>query len=289
MLHLKVSLLSLTALCATGCAQFASVSPLASLERSLIFQPTEFPEAKWAERTTPFENAWFTTVDGKRLHGLFLAHPNPRAVALFCHGNAGNVASRSPSLWLLNQRHGLAVMSFDYRGYGRSEGSPSESGILRDARAARAWLAKRTNTAEKDIVVLGRSLGGAVAVDLASQDGARGLVLASTFTSLPDVAAEHMPWTLPHLLMTQRLNSKAKIKHYRGPLLQSHGDSDELIPIDLARELFDAAPGPKHFITIPDAGHNDPQSEEYRRSLDRFLDSLSPVTSASRSSEAVSR
>ncbi|MBC8353334.1 MAG: alpha/beta hydrolase [Planctomycetes bacterium] len=263
--------------CLLGCAQFTSVSPLAQLERSLIFQPSEFPEEKWSESETPFEDAWFTTPDGQSLHGLFLPHPNPRAIALFCHGNAGNVVSRTPSLWLLNQRHGLAVMTFDYRGYGRSEGTPSERGILADARAARTWLAQRTNVPEREIVLLGRSLGAAVAVDLASQDDARGLVLASTFTSLPDVAAQHMPWTLPHVFMTHRLNSEAKIKRYHGPLLQSHGDADELIPIELAMELFKSAPGPKQFVAIHGAGHNDPQNEDYRQAFDRFLDSLPPA------------
>jgi fermentation-respiration switch protein FrsA (DUF1100 family) len=172
-------------------------------------------------------------------------------------------------------------MTFDYRGYGRSEGVPSERGILRDARAARAWLAQRTETPEQEIVLLGRSLGGAVAVDLASKDSARGLILASTFTSLPDLAAQHMPWASPHLLMTHRLNSKAKIKRYHGPLLQSHGDADELIPIELAKKLFDAAPGPKQFVVIPGAGHNDPQNDDYRETFDRFLDSLPPAASAS--------
>jgi fermentation-respiration switch protein FrsA (DUF1100 family) len=210
-----------------------------------------------------------------------LGHPKPRAVALFCHGNAGNIVSRGELLWILNQRHGLAVMTFDYRGYGKSEGKPSERGILQDARAARTWLASRAGVAEADIVLMGRSLGGAVAVDLAARDGARGLVLASTFSSLPAVAAHHVPWALPSLNMTQRLNSAKKIRDYFGPLLQSHGDADELIPIELGRKLFDAAPGPKRFIVLPGAGHNDPQTEEYRLALDEFIASL-PISSVPR-------
>ena len=123
---------------------------------------------------------------------------------------------------------------------------------------------------------MGRSLGGAVAVDLAADGGARALVLASTFTSLPDVGSHHMPWMLPHLIMTQRMNSLKKIKNYHGPLLQSHGDADRVIPIELGRKLFDAAPGPKRFIVMPGADHNEPQSEEYRRALDEFIASLPP-------------
>ena len=101
-------------------------------------------------------------------------------------------------------------MTFDFRGYGRSEGTPNEQGILQDARAARAWLARRTGMAERDIILFGRSLGGAVAVDLAAADGARALVLVSTFTSLPDVARYHVPWLPASMIMTQRLDSLAK-------------------------------------------------------------------------------
>ncbi len=265
----------LTMTTSLGCAQIGSVSPLASFEKKLVYQPAPFPEE--VPRDLPFEDAHFQSADGTKLHGWLIEHPDPRAVALFCHGNAGNIASRAATLWMLNQRHGLTVMTFDYRGYGQSEGKPNEVGILCDARAARAWLAQRTGVAESDILLMGRSLGGAVAVDLAANDGARGLVLASTFTSIPDVGAHHMPWAAPHLLMTQRFNSLRKIKHYNGPLLQSHGDADSVIPIELGRELFEAAPGPKQFVVIPGADHNDPQSEEYRRTFDQFVTDL-PTT-----------
>ncbi|MCA9162747.1 MAG: alpha/beta hydrolase [Planctomycetales bacterium] len=261
-----------------GCASVPALSPLAPVERSVVFQPVAYPDGDWQVPShVPIEDAWFEADDGTQLHGWFLPHPEPRGVALFCHGNAGNITSRGTTLWLLNQRHGLSIMTFDYRGYGRSEGTPSEKGILQDARAARSWLAERTGVTEHDIILMGRSLGGAVAVDLASRDGARGLVLASTFSSLPDVASHHMPWALPHWNMSMRLNSARKIRDYQGPLLQSHGDADEVIPIKMGRKLFDAAPGPKQFVVIANGGHNDPQSDEYYTALDRFLDSLSPI------------
>lgn len=257
-----------------GCASLGPLSPLVPVERALVYHPSPFPESAALPENLPFEEAWFEAEDGTRLHGWYLDHPEPRAVALFCHGNAGNIVSRGESLKILNERHGLAVMTFDYRGYGKSEGKPNERGILQDARAARAWLASRAGVKETDIVVMGRSLGGAVAVDLAAKDGARGLVLASTFSSLPDAAAHHFPWILPSLNMTQRLNSAAKIGNYEGPLLQSHGDNDQLIPIKLGRKLFDAAGGPKQFVVLPGGGHNDPQTEEYRRVFDEFIASL---------------
>lgn len=273
-----LSLVSLAML--SGCASINMVRPLAKLERSIIYQPAEFP-SELADKKIPFEDVEFESADKTKLHGWFVDHPNPVAVALFCHGNAGNIASRAGSLMTLNQRHGLAVMTFDYRGYGKSEGQPTEAGLLADARAARAWLAKRTGVPEQEIVLMGRSLGGAVAVDLAAQDGARGLVLASTFPSLPAVANDKFPLLPTSLLMTQRFESLTKIKNYRGPLLQSHGDADELIPIDQGRMLFAAAKGRKRFIVIPNGKHNDPQSEEYRVAFEEFLQSLS------KSSEAV--
>jgi len=174
----------------------------------------------------------------------------------------------------LQERHQCAVFLFDYRGFGHSEGTPTEDGIYLDARAARQWLAARTGIQPSDVVLVGRSLGGGVAVELAAQDGARGLVLQSTFSSLPDVAASHLPWVFPHLMMTQRFDSIEKIKHYRGPLLQCHGSADELVPLESAKKLFNAASGAKYFITIPGANHNDPPNLAFEEELDRFLSDL---------------
>ena len=148
-----------------------------------------------------------------------------------CHGNAGNVADRVGSLSILNQSHQLSVLMFDYRGFGKSEGKPSEHGLYMDARAARKWLAQRAGCKEADIIVMGRSLGGAVAVDLAAKDGAKALVLASTFTTMPEVAKQHAKLLPTGLLMTQRLDSLSKIRNYSGPLLQSHGLDDQLLSL----------------------------------------------------------
>lgn len=261
-----------------GCAHMGPLSPLAPLERKMVFHPAPFPEGDWEPRELAYEDAWFEAEDGTRLHGWFVPHPEPSAVVLFMHGNAGNITGRAHTLKILNQRHRLSVLAFDYRGYGRSEGKPSERGMLNDARAARAWLARRTGVAEQDIVLMGRSLGGGVAVDLAAKDGARGLVLASTFTSLPDVGAHHFRWLPTCVLMSLRLDSLSKIKQYPGPLLQSHGDADRVIPYELGVQLFAAAPGQKRFVTIPYGGHNDPQTEQYRIALDEFLAALPPST-----------
>lgn len=254
-----------------GCG---SLSPLARLEQRMVFQPAKYPDGDWQPADLDQEDAWFEAADGTRLHGWFVECPQPRAVALFCHGNAGNVTSRAETLRILRDRHGLSVLCFDYRAYGRSEGVPSEDGLLIDARAARQWLSRRTGVAEPDIVLLGRSLGGGVAVQLAAEDGARGLILESTFTSLPDVGAEHVPWMSPRLVMRNRFNSLAALPEYAGPVLISHGDADEVIPYEHGRQLYEACSGPKQFITIPGGRHNDPQTDEYRNALDAFIASL---------------
>jgi fermentation-respiration switch protein FrsA (DUF1100 family) len=252
----------------------ASLNPLSGVERSLIFVPTPYPKGNWRPDGLKFEDAWFSASDGTRLHGWYVAHERPRAVVLFCHGNAGNVAQWADELRILHDRLGVSSLLFDYRGFGRSEGKPSEAGVLADARAARAWLARRAGVAESQIVLMGRSLGGAVAVDLAATDGARALVLESTFTSMPDVAKTMFPLLPVRLLMQTQLNSVAKIGRYHGPLLQSHGTADRLIPYAIGRRLFDAANEPKQFVPIPGGDHNDSQTDDYYVALSAFFDRL---------------
>ena len=131
-----------------------------------------------------YEEARFQASDGTHLYGWFLEHPHPREVMLYALGSGGNLSHHASKADALRNELKVSILIFDYRGYGKSEGSPDEAGILMDARAARTWLARRTDRAEQEIVLMGRSMGGAVAVDLA-QDGARGLILENTFSSLP--------------------------------------------------------------------------------------------------------
>jgi len=224
-----------------------------------------------------FEDAAFAAADGTRLHGWYAHQEDARAVVLFCHGNAGNVTQRAHTLAALHDFVGVSVLIFDYRGYGKSEGKPSETGVLADGRAARAWLAEKEGVSESEIVLMGRSLGGAVAVDMAAKDGARALVLESTFSSVPDVAAYHYPWLPLRWVLRTRLDSAAKIGDYRGLLLQSHGDADSVVPYRLGQKLFQAANQPKSFVTIPGGDHNDAQPREYYHALIEFLDDLPPV------------
>jgi fermentation-respiration switch protein FrsA (DUF1100 family) len=246
-------------------------------EDQLIFVPSKFPLGDWHPQGLGQEDAWFQAADGTKLHGWYVPHPKPRAFVLFCHGNGGNITDRAFILRSLRDVVGAAVFIFDYRGYGRSEGKPNEEGILADARAARRWLAARAKIPEKQIVVMGESLGGAVAVELAAAGGARAMILESTFSSLPDVAAYHYPWLPVGWFLRTKLNSAQRIKAYHGPLLQTHGDNDHIVPERFGRRLFEAANEPKQFITIRGGDHNDARDRAYYEKLRDFVAGL-PVS-----------
>ncbi len=248
---------------------------LAWLERPIIYPAPPPSDGDWNPSWLTYEDARFASADGTRLHGWFLEHAAPRATILLCHGNGEHVAYLADELQFLRERLAVNVMAFDYRGYGQSEGRPFERGILDDADAARDWLAERTGQPADSIVFFGRSIGGAVAVHLAATGGARGLVLDRTFGSLVDVAAAQMPWIPVRLLMRNRFPAQQWIKHYHGPLLQIHGEADEIVPLATARRLFAAAPSQdKKLIVSPRLGHNSPWPKEYYDELETFIASL---------------
>ncbi|MBS0203802.1 MAG: alpha/beta hydrolase [Planctomycetes bacterium] len=272
-------LISALILVASGCRVLGPLSPLRPMEQVLIYPQSVAPTSFVAHDHDAGEGRqiWVETENHHQLDARYFAHPHPQAVALYCHGNLGTVDKWSILAGRLSRMHRLSILVFDYRGYGRSSGIANEQGILRDADAARNWLARENGISPSEVVLIGRSLGGAVAVDLAANGGARGLILESTFPSLPDVAQRHAAWLLPAWNMTQRLNSLEKIQRYSGPLLQSHGDADRLIPLSLGKELFDAAPGPKQFIVVPGFTHNDDHIRHCAQEREQFLRSLPPV------------
>jgi len=250
---------------------------------SLINRFIYYPEPHWMFTPTDLdldaEDVFLAPDPEVELHAWFFPHPEPLASLLFCHGNAGNVSHRLENVAYLLQT-GFQVLLFDYRGYGRSSGQPSEPGLYRDAVAAWAHLVERAETAGAPRIVFGRSLGGAVAVDLATRVAADGLVIESAFPSIHTLARLVFPVPLPALPV--KYDSLSKIVRLKMPLLVIHGEEDELIPVAEGRALFEAAPEPKAWYPIPRAGHNDTYlvgGEAYFRRLADFAAGLQDVQS----------
>jgi fermentation-respiration switch protein FrsA (DUF1100 family) len=206
---------------------------------------------------TRAEEVTFATADGLQLGGWFVpAKERKQATILVFSGNAGNRAYRGPLARALAD-HDFNVFLFDYRGYGGNQGSPSESGLAADARAARAYLTGRADVDASQLVYLGESLGTGVAVTLAVEQPPAALVLRSPYTSMADVGAYHYPMLPVRLLLRDRFASKDAIGRLRAPLLIVAGDRDEVVPLDQSQQLYEAAPRPKEMLVVRGASHND--------------------------------
>lgn len=227
-------------------------------EEQFIFFPSVYPSGNYedARQERNLEDCWFTAGDGVKLHGWFARADKPIATLVMAHGNAGNLSHRLPIIKALRDI-GLNVFMFDYRGYGRSEGSPSEPGVYLDGHAAFDYVAGRQDADSSSIILFGTSLGGAVAVDVALDRPAAGLILESTFSSAKDVARVAYPFLPAQFLLRTKFNSDEKIRSIRVPSLFLHGDRDSIIPLALGRKLFEAANEPKKFSVISGADHND--------------------------------
>jgi len=241
----------------------------------LVFFPDRAMVATPADIGLGFEEVFLPATDGPRLHAWFVPAPEARYTVLFCHGNAGNISHRLDSIRIFHDL-GLAVLIFDYRGYGRSEGHPSESGTYADAAGAYRYLVDERGVAPGDIILFGRSLGSAVAVELASRVEARALIAESAFTRLPDVGQRAYPVLPVKWLSTIRYDSLSRIGRVEVPKLFVHSTADDIIPYDLGRRLYEAASEPKQFVDIS-GDHNSGfivSGGHYTDALRAFLDSL---------------
>ncbi|QDT75363.1 Alpha/beta hydrolase family protein [Lacipirellula limnantheis] len=264
-------------------AYLSVVVMLSLVERWLVYPAPRSHEGDWIAAEFPHEDIEFAGADGAKLHGWYIPHPAPKAVVLFCHGNGENVATLRPLLEQLHERTDVAIFVWDYRGYGKSQGKPQESNLLADARAAQLVLAKRAGIEPSDVVVYGRSLGGAVAVGLAAEHPVRGMVLERTFADMVETAAYHFPWLPVRWVMKNRYPSIERIVTYRGPLFQSHGTADEVVPFAMGKKLFDAATtANKTFFVVEEGSHNAPQPPEYYKALGEFFDSLPAIGAGQR-------
>lgn len=258
----------------TGLESAKSRHAMRKLDELILFQPAKYPAGDWSPRGLDFEDVNLKSADGTKLHAWFCPCKDARASVLFLHGNAGNLSHRADFLKTLQSDLRVDVLILDYRGYGKSEGKPTISGAIADARAASRELASRTGVKENELIVWGRSLGGALAVELAAETQPRGLILHSSFSSLKETAAEHFP-KLAWLVGKNRLNSAETITKYKGSLLQCHGTEDRVMSFASGARLFKAAREPKKFLKLEGLGHNEPVPDSFLRAVDDLIVRLS--------------
>jgi len=241
-------------------------------QRRLVYFPTRATVATPDMWGLAYEEVWLRTSDGVKLHGWFVPAEGARAYVVFCHGNAGNISHRLESLEIFHKL-GLATLVFDYRGYGRSEGRPTEEGTYRDAEAAWDYLVGERGVAQEKVVVFGRSLGGPIAAHLAATREPGALILESTFTSAPEVAQRMLPIFPARWLCRIEYPTAEFVAGVRCPVLVVHSPEDELIAWRFGRGVFEVAREPKEFLEISGT-HNEgflTSGRTYVEGLDRFL------------------
>jgi fermentation-respiration switch protein FrsA (DUF1100 family) len=253
---------------------------LLALEHRLVFCPTPAVE-DWLPPPSPeVQDVGFICADGVRVHAWWYPHPRAAGALLYLHGNAGNLSHRAQSIAKFHDGLEESVLIVDYPGYGRSGGRPSEKGCYAAADAAYDWLLEAQKVDPAKIILYGGSLGGGVAVDLASRRPHRAVVLVKTFTSAPDVACCIYPWLPARWLMRTRFDSLGKIGKIHQPVFIAHGTADALIPFEQGKRLYEAANPPKEFYTLDGADHNDPLPSDFIPRLKSFLHSAETATPA---------
>ena len=244
-----------------------------ALERLFVYYPSRQLSADPGSVGLGFQDIAVVAEDNVKLHGWFVPTEGANRTMIIFHGNGGNIGDRMSWVRLLHDL-GVHVFIFDYRGYGKSEGKPFEEGLYRDARAVYHWWARERQPRGEKLIIVGESLGGAVAVHLAARVPAAALILQSTFTSARDMAKTMFPIGLLLPLTGVRFNSETEVAAIACPKLIIHGTRDEIVPFRLGQRLYDVAPHPKSFYPVPEAGHNDLvwiAGTDYSRQLTAFL------------------
>lgn len=241
-------------------------------QKGMVYMPMKRIDGTPSDIGLPYREVGLVTNDGVGLSAWFVGTDKTRDVVLFCHGNAGNISHRLDSFSIFH-RLGLNTFIFDYRGYGRSGGEPSEQGTYRDVEAAWRYLTEAEKIPPQRIILFGRSLGGAVAAQLTVKVKPKALILESTFTSLTDVGAEAYPFLPVRLLSRYRYDTRRFLPEIHVPVLVVHSPDDEIIPFSHGKALFEAANEPKEFLKIF-GDHNGGfynSGEIYTNGLKKFL------------------
>lgn len=244
-------------------------------ENKIIYHPSRYPEGFWDPVSTgvPAQDIFFHAEDGVKLHGWFIPAPNAIATLLWFHGNAGNLSHRLDNIHRLKPLK-LNIFIFDYRGYGKSEGTPDEEGIYKDSRAAYKKALEMEGVSVDSLFLFGRSLGGICAVETAMNHPARGLILESVFTNSADMSRQVVPLIPLGWAIRSKLDAVSKVPHLKLAKLFLHGTRDEIVPYDLGRKLFEQAAEPKSFYPIEGAEHNDTYimgGTGYFNAINRFI------------------
>jgi fermentation-respiration switch protein FrsA (DUF1100 family) len=246
-----------------------------ALERRFVYRPVPFT-LDW--QTPPpairAENVALRSADGTALHAWWCPTAQwdaTRGAVVYCHGNAGNLSHRAESILRWQQLLEQGVLIFDYPGFGRSSGRPSEAGCYAAGVAAYEWLVQNRGVAPERILLYGGSLGGAVAVELASRFPHRALVLVSAFTSIQDMARLRFPWLPVRRVLRHRFDNLAKIGQCRGSIFMAHGTADRIVPFAQGEQLFATARPPKEFFPMQDYDHQHTPGPEFYRKLRDFL------------------
>lgn len=246
-------------------------------DRWLAFFPTREITNTPDDLGMSYEEVYFPAADGTQLHGWFIPGRGDDTIVWF-HGNGGNISGRVYNIMLLYQQVGANVFIFDYRGYGLSEGKPSEKGVYSDGEGVLEYLRSRDDIDHDRLVLFGRSLGGCVVAELAMHHPAKAVIIESSFTSVDAMSAHTRPrltrFIPTRLLVRSRFDSVTKMPHIHSPVMIVHGDRDVTVPIHMGRELFEAANEPKRFYEIKGADHDDTHrvgGEAYFAALREFI------------------
>ena len=243
----------------TGALLFICVA-LYFYQTKLVFYPAREFAITPSQLQLPYEDVYINVTAKERIHGWYFAANNSdnglkASVVLFCHGNAGNISHRLETAELVLHL-GASILLFDYRGYGKSDGSPSEDNVYTDAEACYNWLVENRGLKPEQIILFGRSLGGAVAIELARRVKCGGLVVESSFTSAAEMGKRMFPLFPIKYLLRYKFDSIRKIGFLTCPVLVTHSPDDELIPFEMGQQLFTAANETKRFVTLR-GGHNE--------------------------------
>ncbi len=233
-----------------------SVLFYSQIENFFIFYPESEFETLPTDWGLSYEDVFFLSDGEIQIHGWYFPLKPDTPVILFCHGNAGNISHRLENVKLLVDQ-GLSVLIFDYRGYGKSEGKPTESGLYADGLAAYSFLVGHKHIRPSDIIPFGRSLGSSVAIEIALKRKVRSLIIESAFTSTKDMAKTLFLFRPFSFLMPVHYDNLKKIAAIRVPKLVIHGKRDEIVPFHMGERLYQAAPKPKRFFPVKGGGHND--------------------------------